>query len=377
MIPNLTITVNYDNQNFACRKRCSYCNWITSPYLPNDTYDWGAMDNAIASCSKSFITISGGGDPLYQIDKNANNLNTLNKICKLIKRHGKKVRIITRELKLLNYLDPNLVDIISVSLDREVVKLAKIVAEKFKFPYTFEYSLVLPPAETEHLIPLVHTYYKQAIPYFKNIIFREDVNTFYDVTWAQMPKLPGVKYVYKELCLGSHYFINDKVYDGYTLTPPKANEVNKVLAHLDRNAIVYGSLIKHLHAATTTPYYNDIDIVGITIPKYLVNNYDLYFYKEYTDRKIYVFHHKVFKQDITFHFIEVKDPKHYLSQFQLDIDRVGLKENKLVFCNTDLNLQTYIVALENKEANLLVKRNSAIEAQYFKKLNSKKWKIKA
>jgi hypothetical protein len=116
--PNFTIIVNWKAKGFGCSKVCTYCNWRGSPLLPHGPQSPEAVSAFISQCRKSFITISGGGDPLYKFDDNKAALHSM---AGTIKEHGFKARIITREVQQVAQLK-GIVDHVSISLDDDVLR---------------------------------------------------------------------------------------------------------------------------------------------------------------------------------------------------------------------------------------------------------------
>ena len=110
---NFTIIVNWKAKGFGCAKACSYCNWRSSPLLPQGAQSPEAVSAFIRQCKKSFITISGGGDPLYRFEENHAALLSM---ADTIKAQGFKVRVITREVQHVAKLK-GIADHVSISLD--------------------------------------------------------------------------------------------------------------------------------------------------------------------------------------------------------------------------------------------------------------------
>lgn len=60
--------------NFGCDERCSYCIWndhfLKNIFTTTENTDWGKMITTINQLSPERISISGGGDPLFELEKN-------------------------------------------------------------------------------------------------------------------------------------------------------------------------------------------------------------------------------------------------------------------------------------------------------------------
>lgn len=88
---NFTIIVNWKSKGFGCAKTCTYCNWRDSSLLPHGGQSTEAISAFISQCRKSFITISGGADPLYKFEEHSGELLAM---IRVIQAHGFKVRIL-------------------------------------------------------------------------------------------------------------------------------------------------------------------------------------------------------------------------------------------------------------------------------------------
>ena len=73
--------------NFGCDTGCKYCIWrnhVLSQYKTTyENMDWTYLKSEILHTSKDRISISGGGDPLYQYELNDKWWNTMFAICKV------------------------------------------------------------------------------------------------------------------------------------------------------------------------------------------------------------------------------------------------------------------------------------------------------
>lgn len=60
--------------NFGCHFGCSYCvyknNKIDIPYTNVDTFGWNALEKELEKNRGELVSISGGGDPLYNYNNN-------------------------------------------------------------------------------------------------------------------------------------------------------------------------------------------------------------------------------------------------------------------------------------------------------------------
>jgi len=92
---NYSIIVNHGNSTkFGCSRRCSYCNWQRLKGFNTSLPD---ITNEIFDKAKGYITISGGGDPLWSGD-NDSVFDYIPFVVDQIVAKGYKPRIITREI---------------------------------------------------------------------------------------------------------------------------------------------------------------------------------------------------------------------------------------------------------------------------------------
>ena len=122
----------------------SKCNWRNSPLLPHGGQSAKDISAFIKQCDKSFITISGGADPLYKFEEYGQQLLAM---IQTVKEHGFKVRIITREIQHVAKLK-GIVDYVSISLDPDVLAAIGHYQQEW-VGIDIEYSLVLPPLTTD------------------------------------------------------------------------------------------------------------------------------------------------------------------------------------------------------------------------------------
>jgi len=326
IITNSTIVVNYSNTKFGCSRSCKYCNWYKSPFLPNHTYDWDRMEQFIVGTKKSFVTISGGGDPLFNIDVEPDNLNTLVKILKLIKSAGKSTRIITREVSKIHLIPVELVDHISLSVDDIVLKdLGKIV---LPLDISYELTLVSPPnADEKSLEKFLNRVLIIKRAYNIPVTVRQNVNNLIDPSQDKLLPMAvkkNIKVVTSDLCLHkSKYFINDTVYTGYETTPNFREELLKFTG-LNPTSIVFGSAVRNYVRGNRFPYFKDIDLAVDVNTFILPVGYKLLRSEKHEKRTINLYQNIKFKE-IMFHVIMSDSPANFVGSFQINLDTYGLR----------------------------------------------------
>lgn len=253
---NFTIIVNWKKKGFGCAKACSYCNWRDSPLLPHGGQAKEALSAFITQCEKSFITISGGADPLYKFEEYGPELLVM---IQTIKEHGYEVRIITREIQYVAKLR-GLVDYVSISLDADV--LGGIARYRHEWAgFDIEYSLVLPPLPTADIVALKPQYSALQRQLGKRLVLRENLNSIHPLDFGKLIfGHSGIVFVAKKLCLASRYLSaidcvgHDIVQDTERLASYLMNEPR---AHL------FGGFVKHLINPRVHPEFSDIDLIAL------------------------------------------------------------------------------------------------------------------
>ena len=256
--PNFTVIVNWKERGFGCSKVCSYCNWRSSPLLPNGPQSPAAVSAFISQCKKSFITISGGGDPLYRFDENHSSLDAMSNT---IKSHGFKVRIITREIQHVEKLK-GLADYVSVSLDDEVLQALPTYQHRWE-GIDVEFSLVLPPLPSPDLIALKPQYAGLRSRLGRRLVLRENFNSIFPLDPKQMSfGHSGIVCVPKSLCLNSRYLSTIDC-TGHDIVQDNSALAGYLMNHPD--VFLFGGFVKHLVAPSVHLEYGDIDAI-ITDP---------------------------------------------------------------------------------------------------------------
>jgi len=284
------------------------------------------MEQFIVGTKKSFVTISGGGDPLFNIDVEPDNLNTLVKILKLIKSAGKSTRIITREVSKIHLIPVELVDHISLSVDDIVLKdLGKIV---LPLDISYELTLVSPPnADEKSLEKFLNRVLIIKRAYNIPVTVRQNVNNLIDPSQDKLLPMAvkkNIKVVTSDLCLHkSKYFINDTVYTGYETTPNFREELLKFTG-LNPTSIVFGSAVRNYVRGNRFPYFKDIDLAVDVNTFILPVGYKLLRSEKHEKRTINLYQNIKFKE-IMFHVIMSDSPANFVGSFQINLDTYGLR----------------------------------------------------
>lgn len=196
---NFTIIVNWKEKGFGCSRKCSYYNWRASPLLPHGPHTVAQVKKFVLHCNKSFITISGGGDPLYGF---ADHPQDLTNLARTVRDQW------YREVQYLSRLDC-LAEYISISLDMDVLALLDRdfpALSHTKFKFDLEFSLVLPPWPEDELVKLMPQYIALYRKLGHRLVLRENLNSIYSISASALAVgRRGIVFVPKTLCLSGRY----------------------------------------------------------------------------------------------------------------------------------------------------------------------------
>ncbi|MFS2003804.1 hypothetical protein ACEN9F_09280 [Duganella sp. CT11-25] len=326
---NFTIIVNWKERGFGCAKACTYCNWRGSPMLPQGAQSAAEVTAFIRQCRKSFITISGGGDPLYRFDEN---FPALLSMSDTIKAEGYKVRVITREVQHVVKLK-GIVDHVSISLDDDVLQLLddhRHLWDSAGQPLDIEFSLVLPPLPMADLLELKPQYAALHKRLKRRLVLRENFNSIFPVDAASMSfGHSGIVFVPKSLCLSSRYLSTIDC-TGHEIMQDNAALAGVLLAHPD--AYLFGGFVKHLIDPAVHLEYNDIDVIALNagVMEALAEQFGFAF-KEVSPEGVYprYFVGKSVRAGKSIQLILMHssaDAKRFIFNAQYGVDRVGFNK---------------------------------------------------
>ena len=85
--------------NFGCHFGCSYCvyreNGINIPKTHVDTFGWTELEEQLELHRGELVSVSGGGDPLYNYDTNIENERFYNKLFILLEKYNCRLELHT------------------------------------------------------------------------------------------------------------------------------------------------------------------------------------------------------------------------------------------------------------------------------------------
>jgi len=379
---NFTVITNFSNK-FACRKSCPYCSWNKSRLLPHGLQDKSKIVNFICECKKDFITISGGGDPLYNHSETKGDFFAL---VNLIKEHGYKVRVITREIDNIKYIIDH-VDHISVSLDNEVFN-DKSFIEFSRLTDKIEFSIVLPPYDTDNIIKLLPYYSELKSKVNGRLVLRENLDSTFKVDWNEVLKKNKAEllFVPKEICLKSRYLATDDV-EGFDLMTNK-EELYKEITSQD--ILLFGGFLRHRLSPEEFTNYSDIDMCIIG-NHHLENLEDKFGYKflSLSEPEQYPQYYigRTDKMDsVELHVVQFKDytdAEEFIFNSQLDIDRMYMSGGVIITNGTRfeeiakklIKKEATKTPMNERKLNLFHHNRVFIEKKYESKLIKKGWII--
>lgn len=328
--PNFTIVVNWRKKGFGCSKVCSYCTWRDSALLPHGPQPAEDVERFIVQCKKSFVTISGGADPLYRFDEYQGDLM---RMIDQIKAKGFRVRIITRELAHIHKLKGH-VDFVSISLDSEVLAQLPQFSSSWN-GLDIEFSLVLPPLPSDILLTLKPQYLALRQRLGKRLVLRENLNSIFPLDIDQMCfGHAGIVYVPKRLCLAGRYLSTTDC-TGHQIVQDNEGLARALMT--DPHVHLFGGFVRHLLSPQQHLEYQDIDLIALS-PKVkddLSTGFGFTFNELGTpDGQIKYFTGKPTRAGKTLHLIEMPNEgqaRHFINNAQYDIDRVAFSNGQFLF----------------------------------------------
>lgn len=200
--------------NFGCKNKCFYCAFSCHEFKKlYSQFDWPELERCIKMYKGEKIAISGGGDPLFELE---NNHLVLEEIVRLAKKHNKVVDIHTNE-NLLDKMD----FLRDLGVNQMVVSTHSISnVRKKEFEILLDFCkvravLVYTGQEMQWLREWLKYYF-----FVPKLTIREcrgynfDFNSISKTLTTEFPQLmllPDGDYNY-------YYMPNNKVYDNYEAT---------------------------------------------------------------------------------------------------------------------------------------------------------------
>lgn len=352
--PNYTIITNWKPKGFACRRNCSYCTWRSSPLLPHGGQSAEAISAFIRQCQKSFITISGGGDPYFRFDEYGDQLLAM---IGTIKQHGFKVRLITREVQHLARLRGT-VDYFSVSLDADVLDALDDMT-RYRECWTgldIEYSLVLPPIPTADLVRLKPQYAALRNKLGARLVLRENLNSIFPLDLKSLSfGHNGIVFVPKTLCLDGRY-LSTIDSTGHELVQDNAALARYLMGN--PNVYLFGGMVRHLVSPTIHTEYGDIDVIALNanVIEELTTRFG-YTFRETSSSDNYprYFLGRSSRAGKTIQLILMHSPADalkFIHNAQYDVDRIGYSNQQFCF-DPQVGESATLHAINTKQARLI------------------------
>lgn len=328
--PNFTIIANWKAKGFGCAKVCSYCNWRDLALLPHGGQSAEDISAFISQCTKSFITISGGAEPLYRYDQYGDQLLEM---IQTVKAHGFKVRVITREVQHISKLR-GIVDHFSVSLDADVMGQLPLYQGDWA-DMDIEYSMVMPPLPTQELALLRPQYAAMRSQLGKRLVLRENLNSIHPVDLTRLSfGHGGIVFVPKALCLSGRY-LSTADCTGHDIVQDNEGLARYLMGNPD--VYLFGGFVKHLVNPVVHMEYGDIDAIALSddVLEALSTQFAFTF-KETSPNEAYprYFLGKSTRAGKTIQLILMSsqtDALRFIHSAQYDVDRVGYSDQHFYF----------------------------------------------
>ena len=219
---NRSVIVNFADQDkpHGCRFKCDFCSWRERAEREGDLAPSpAALDRFLDGFAGSVVTISGGGDPLFKLEKN---IGRLLKLVRQIHRRGFLVEIVTMEWDEVTQNAGSLlreVDLWSMSAQGRSGRLWEAITAAQAADQLVRVSRVCSPksdwaTELEYWV----NFYQDAGAY--QCVLREDFNARGMLTEAearavaQQTARSGVRWLPSATCEDNLFLIGDVVHRG-------------------------------------------------------------------------------------------------------------------------------------------------------------------
>ena len=380
MQPNFTIVTNFKKNGFACDRACVYCNWRKSPLLPHGLQDVAAIREFVNQCTKSFVTISGGGDPLYSYPENAGEFRVL---AGVIRDAGYKVRVITREIDSLRQLT-DVVDYASVSLSQDTFSRRGVLDGS---GITVEYSIVMPPLPTAELLKLKPYYLNMRAELNGRLLLRENLNSIFRLDWEELSFGSGgsIVYVPADICLASRYLSTiDSTGAGIM------QDMRGVFQYINasKHTYLFGGMLKHVMYPEIHTDFTDIDIcvTDKTVMTELEAGFGYTFVnvsKKNQYPQYFIGRSRLIGKDIQGVLLQNEmEVRRFIFNAQYDVDRMYLHGGELIYDTTvaakKKNLKKRIAVytrINDRDVSVFHKTRQLIENKHHAKMAKRGWKF--
>ena len=215
---NRNILLNFsDNGKHGCRFNCPFCSWKNQECMEHDMIP--TLENIDDFCEyRNFVgykvTISGGGDPLFQYEKNK---DTLIGIIKRINKNGYLADVITKEIDVVKN-SPEL---------KEMVNMFSFSEEKLN-PNLLSLCKTLPLSRISIIFNSEnYKYLNEYIQYYLDdvdlIYIREDFNkpNDFDKNIYEIKEIfrnfngnSKIKFIRNDVCSNNYFLRNNEIYFG-------------------------------------------------------------------------------------------------------------------------------------------------------------------
>jgi len=203
--------------NFGCDLNCCYCIWKNHPLKDcRDSMDWARLNRALGFFPQTKISISGGGDPLYNLESNGKWYENLFYLCR---KNYKKIDIhtaqIDRDKKFLKKFNKYV-----LHLDYERFEKEKDNLVDFPIPlrlvFVFTQSMNLKIAEELVYFATENNYQLS----FRELVLHKKGGCCGSVTWSKH-MYRAFDYIYEEVFNNNIRYIEQSDYNIYYMPDNK------------------------------------------------------------------------------------------------------------------------------------------------------------
>lgn len=177
--------------NFGCHFACSYCvyreNGINIPSTNVDTFGWDELEEELKSRKGELVSISGGGDPLYNFE---NNVAFYKKLFDLLNKYDCKLELHTSIINQWFPYDWCERIVFHFTMPNQITTL-KYLSNKIKMPFNVRVVYVVQEHYSKHLINEIVREVKRCSDVVTELSFRQMIDKNGETTYTLHDYLKG------------------------------------------------------------------------------------------------------------------------------------------------------------------------------------------
>lgn len=204
--------------NFGCHFGCSYCvyrdNRISIPKTNYKTFGWKELENELIKRKGETISISGGGDPLYNHDE-IDNMEFYSKLFSLLEKYDCKLELHTSILNSNFPYDLCERVVFHLNMSTQISMLLERDRNFCPFPDNVRVVFVVQEHYTKHLIDEIIKEIDDDVTYeitelsFRQMIDKNGQPCYYLHDYLKAGH--GDRWYYIEQADYNEYFVNDHI----------------------------------------------------------------------------------------------------------------------------------------------------------------------